>query len=72
MIMTSTTDYSIKTGLVELNIGKLTISTLEVKDIKIVDKSIIKVNSGAGDVDISTSIFNNIELTADNGKGSVI
>jgi hypothetical protein len=46
-------DYSIKTGLVELNIGKLTITSLSATNLKITDKSVIKVNNGAGVVSIN-------------------
>ncbi|KAA6383160.1 MAG: hypothetical protein EZS28_021313, partial [Streblomastix strix] len=67
-----TTSYSIKVGLVELSVGKLTISKLDVKDITIASYSIIKVNSGSGIVDISESKFNNISRTGASGKGSVL
>jgi hypothetical protein len=52
---------SISLGLIDLSIGSLTITTLEAKDIKIVDYSIIKINSGAGEVSISEGLFSNIK-----------
>jgi hypothetical protein len=72
MKMKSTTEYLIKTGLIELIGGKLSMTNLDVKDITVEEKSIIKVNEGAGIVDIIRSKFENITRTGTNGNGAVI
>jgi hypothetical protein len=54
-------DYSINTGLIELNKGDLNINNLDVKDITVIDRSIILINKGAGIVDLFGSKFENVE-----------
>jgi short-subunit dehydrogenase len=52
--------YSIKTGLIDLNVGKLTITTLDVLNITIAINSILNISSAAGVVSISGGKFENI------------
>ncbi|KAA6315488.1 MAG: hypothetical protein EZS28_055414, partial [Streblomastix strix] len=59
-------------GLVELSIGSLTLTNLEVTNVNILELSLIKVNNGAGIVNINGSKFENIERVGSNGKGSII
>ncbi|KAA6396677.1 MAG: hypothetical protein EZS28_007792, partial [Streblomastix strix] len=71
-LMQIASESTIQTGLVNVIGGTLTITNLIVEDITIQSYSIIKVNEGAGQVEISDSTFENISKTGDNGKGSVI
>jgi hypothetical protein len=73
MKMASTTsEYKIRPGLVDLTIGSLSISNLDVQNVIISGRSVIRMNEEAGDVEISESTFEDIERTGSNGKGGVI
>ncbi|KAA6347401.1 MAG: hypothetical protein EZS28_052030, partial [Streblomastix strix] len=62
---------SISVGLVQLNVGGLSISNLQVNSISIASNSVIKVNNGAGEVNISGSVFNSVSRTG-SGNGAAI
>ncbi|KAA6388693.1 MAG: hypothetical protein EZS28_015780, partial [Streblomastix strix] len=74
IMKTTTASSTIKTGLVEVVYGILSITNLNIEDIVIQDRSIIKVDEGAnvGIVNIIESTFENITRTGDNQKGGVI
>ncbi|KAA6362948.1 MAG: hypothetical protein EZS28_041525, partial [Streblomastix strix] len=73
MIMASNTEgYQLSRGLIELNIGALTLTNIEVINLNILQQSVIKINNGAGIVNIIGSKFKNIEREGSDGKGGVI
>ncbi|KAA6388461.1 MAG: hypothetical protein EZS28_016013, partial [Streblomastix strix] len=73
MIMASNTEgYQLSRGLIELNIGTLMLTNFEVNNIIILEQSVIKINNGAGIVNIIGSKFKNIQRVGSNGKGGVI
>ncbi|KAA6367732.1 MAG: hypothetical protein EZS28_036741, partial [Streblomastix strix] len=73
IMKTTAASSTIKTGLVEVEYGILSIANLNVKDIKIQERCVIKVNEGSniGIVSIIGSKFENIIKTG-GGNGSVI
>ncbi|KAA6357202.1 MAG: hypothetical protein EZS28_047271, partial [Streblomastix strix] len=74
IMKTTTASSTIKTGLVEVEYGILSITNLNVEDMIIQEQSIIKVDEGTnvGIVSIIGSTFENITRTGDNQKGGVI
>ncbi|KAA6397950.1 MAG: hypothetical protein EZS28_006523 [Streblomastix strix] len=74
-IMKTTAALStINTGLVEVEYGILSVTNLNIKDVIIQERCVIKVNEGSnvGIVSIIGSTFENITRTGDNQKGGVI
>ncbi|KAA6392111.1 MAG: hypothetical protein EZS28_012359, partial [Streblomastix strix] len=71
---TTTASSTIKTGLVEVEYGILSITNLNVEDVIIQERSVIKVDEGSnvGPVNIIGSTFENITRTGDKQKGGVI
>jgi hypothetical protein len=48
-------NYEINTGLVQLNVGKLSINNLDVTSVSLEGNDIIQVNNGAEDISIKNS-----------------
>ncbi|KAA6371139.1 MAG: hypothetical protein EZS28_033334, partial [Streblomastix strix] len=71
MVMTGGTSSSISVGLVQLNVGSLSTSNLQVNNINIASNSVIKINNGAGEVNIIGSKFNSVSRTG-TGNGAAI
>ncbi|KAA6395917.1 MAG: hypothetical protein EZS28_008554, partial [Streblomastix strix] len=63
--------YSISTGLIEMSSGNINIDNLEVKDIIISNRSVIKVNEGVGQVSILNSNFSNIHKIGERNGGII-
>ncbi|KAA6333961.1 MAG: hypothetical protein EZS28_053111, partial [Streblomastix strix] len=74
IMKTTTVSSTIKTGLVEVEYGILSVTNLNIKDLIIQERSIIKVDEGTnvGIVSIIGSTFENITRTGDNQKGGVL
>ncbi|KAA6365024.1 MAG: hypothetical protein EZS28_039450, partial [Streblomastix strix] len=74
IMKTTTASSAIKTGLVEVEYGILSVTNLNIKDMIIQDRSIIKVDEGTnvGIVNIIGCTFENMTRTGDNQKGGVI
>ncbi|KAA6376745.1 MAG: hypothetical protein EZS28_027728, partial [Streblomastix strix] len=72
MRMTSDSkDYSISRGLIELSIGNLIVNNLEVKDIIISDRSVIKVNEAVAQVSVMNCSLKNISKIGENNGGII-
>ncbi|KAA6395270.1 MAG: hypothetical protein EZS28_009198, partial [Streblomastix strix] len=70
IMKTTTASSAIKTGLVEVEYGILRVTNLNIKDMIILDRGIIKVDEGTnvGIVSIIGCTFENISRTGDNQK----
>ncbi|KAA6368424.1 MAG: hypothetical protein EZS28_036049, partial [Streblomastix strix] len=63
--------YSISNGLIELRSGNLIIENLEVKDIIISNRSVIKVNEGVTQVSVLNCSLKNISKIGENNGGII-
>ncbi|KAA6374958.1 MAG: hypothetical protein EZS28_029515 [Streblomastix strix] len=63
--------YSISYGLIELSSGNLIVNNLEVKDIIISDRSVIKVNEGVAQVSVMNCSLKNISKIGENNGGII-
>ncbi|KAA6368184.1 MAG: hypothetical protein EZS28_036289, partial [Streblomastix strix] len=63
---------TIQSGLIELSKGSLSINGLDVNDIRIQSKSMIKVNERAGNVNLESCSFKRLTRIGTNSKGGVI
>ncbi|KAA6389798.1 MAG: hypothetical protein EZS28_014675 [Streblomastix strix] len=66
-----TSGQTLKSGLVEVNGGSVNIESLTVNTVTLSACNLIKLNSGTGQVKISSSTFTNVQSSGSNG-GSVI
>ncbi|KAA6354530.1 MAG: hypothetical protein EZS28_049943, partial [Streblomastix strix] len=71
MVMTGGSSSSISVGLVQLNVGSLSISNLQASSVNIASNSVIKVNNGAGEVNISGSKFSSVSRTGSGNGGAI-